>query len=156
MGNQYANDTKKELYTISKPLLDKYHSHLQDAQILYIWRENEKKDKGNIIYGDVRRTNDIMKHFTGADFLISVYRYGWDKYLVPEKKVAYMDHFLSHCKVALDKDGFRKEDKFGDPIWQLIPPDASCFYDVATRHGAYSEELEVLWRIARTPTKAEE
>lgn len=151
MSNTYTPDRNNEVKAVADPLIAQYHSHLIDANIVYIFRDNEKQSKGIKIHGEAKKSGEYENFFTGAHFIISVYRYGWDNFynVDQQKKVALVDHLLSHCKQAIDKDGFPKVDNYGDPVWQFVKPDANVFFDVIQRHGAWNEETEAIFRIAK-------
>lgn len=146
MPCEYAKDEKDELHLMAKPLIEQYHTTLKDANILFLFRVTEKKYKKTIVQGEAKKAGDVIKYLTGADFIISVHSYGWHTYLTPEKRVALMDHLLSHCRQADDKEGMLRFDKFGDPVWECVKPEANFFLEVIRRHGPWNDAAEAIFQ----------
>ena len=155
MPNDYSPDRNNDLKSVADPLIEKYHSHLTNCNIYYLFRDTEKKEKGEIVYGEAKRAGEFENFFTGSDFIIAVYRYGWDRYMDSQQHIALMDHLLSHCRQAKDKLDSWKFDKYGNPVWVFQKPDAKMFFDVIQRHGAWNEQTERVFQIAKKHECAE-
>lgn len=73
---------------------------------------------------------------TGYDLLVVINRHAWG-YLSPEKRIALVDHELSHFERIDDSQGNVKS-------WGLLDHDVEEFIGVVKRHGLWREEVQDL------------
>jgi hypothetical protein len=148
---------------ITKPnaawsVLDKaldWHDDLHDARIGLAWRKALKPDvDGHIVLGRCVKVSDLHKEFFNFDFIIVLNREYWDEF-EDDKRLALMDHELSHAAATMDDlTGEQKEDERGHPVWRSRKHDLEEFRDVVKRHGLYKDDLIKFAEAIRNAKKA--
>ena len=129
-----------------------------EAKIALAWRLALKPDQdGLLILGKCVKVSDLNKEFADFDFIILLNRDVWnDIQFTREKKLALLDHELSHAGPAEDSEtGEQKMDSRGRLIWRLKRHEIEEFSGVVARHGTYKRDLErfaeVLLRKQKSP-----
>jgi hypothetical protein len=120
-----------EVKNIANKLIDKYHSHLREARIIYLFRDKPIKSKGKELYGKASKVSSKYNAFTGADFIIEITE---QAFLSMEHKtqVALIDHQLSHC--FIDIEGHRS----------ILSHDFEGFNSILKRHGFWHSDLQMM------------
>lgn len=135
------------------------HAHLQEANIGYVFRDDELRRHGKVIGAEailVERILQSDKRYSRIvkwaflrvlqaselpDFLILVDRNIWAG-MEPEAKLALIDHELSHCWYQTEEDGetqkFRKD---GSPLWAIRGHDLEEFCGVVARNGLWNPDV---------------
>jgi len=137
------------------------HEHLRDAQIGYIFRDDEITRRGKVVeaeailverilqsekrYGRIVRWAilRVLPQFgeTPPDFIVLIDRNIWEG-LQLEERVALIDHELSHCWYATEDDGVtQKFHMDGSPWWAIRGHDVEEFCGVVERNGLWKEDL---------------
>ncbi|MFA5132705.1 MAG: putative metallopeptidase [Candidatus Paceibacterota bacterium] len=133
---------------IAKRLIPKFHTHLVNARIAYLFKNKEIKKGGKIVIATAGKCspkeNALAKYNNGMsdvdvegfDFLLIVSYPVWQT-LTDAQKLAVIDHELSHMLVQTDD-----ESEDGDTKYTIIEHDVQEFCSVIERHGLYMKDLE--------------
>jgi hypothetical protein len=140
------------------------HSHLRDATIGYLFRDDELTRHGKVTVAEAilverilpsdKRWSRLVKwsiqhHVlhtaTLPDFLVLIDRHLWAGFDA-EQKLALVDHELMHASQANDENGSPKFHKDGRPVWSIRGHDVEEFAGTVERHGLWNEELVVFAR----------
>lgn len=115
---------------IGRALVRALHPHLENAEIGYLYRETIKT-RGAVVWAQASKVGGKLRHFSHLDFLIEV---NWTKWnlLKPPRRVALMDHELTHCGIEETKDGEK---------YVLVPHDIEEFDSIARRWGVWRPQL---------------
>ena len=125
-----------EVEPVAKELIYKFHPHLREANIQYMFRTGKWNKNERPVVGDVKLISPYYNVLTGYDFgIILNYEY-WCSLTRPSQHQAILDHLLSFCYFTEDKDGNMK--------WKKIVPSIHEFPEVIARNGAYNEEVAEL------------
>lgn len=135
------------------------HSHLQDATIGYMFRDDELTRHGKVtvaeaillerlLPSDKRWSrfvkwsirHHVLKTAMLPDFLVLIDRNLWEGFDAGQK-LALVDHELLHCSQAKDEDGSDKFHKDGRPVWSVRGHDVEAFGGEVTRNGLWNEDL---------------
>lgn len=151
----------EEAERIGRRLIDSIdpHAHLRDAEISYVFRDDELRRQGKVIAADCilvarilqsdKRWSRLVKwallritsRISLPDFLVLIDRNIWEGMSIAEK-VALMDHELSHAWFQTEEDGeTQKFKKDGSPLWAIKGHDIEEFRGVVGRNGLWSPEL---------------
>ena len=115
---------------------------LKDAQIGFLWWYNVRRTADGLLsLGKPKKVGEAEKEFGDLDFLIFVNYTAWEA-MDDAKRRALLDHELTHCDVAKDKDGEVKTDAKGRTCWRVRKHDLEEFHDVYERRGAWTANLE--------------
>lgn len=123
---------------VAKGLINSVPEHydLKGVKIAYLFTDKKQKDGGigKITWAYVRPTNKELRAHddTIPWFVMVVNEYVWQE-LDEKQKKALVDHELCHCKIRVNKEGFRS------PVTKQH--DYSDFSGVLARHGAWSPTL---------------
>jgi hypothetical protein len=132
MGIKY--EIAKDVQNLAETLIAKYHPHLVDANIAYIFKTDTWKKNGKTILGSAHRCSEKEKLLHGYDFIITLNHFVWATVDV-KTKMAILDHELCHCGWNDDEAKFI-----------LVPHDLEDFVDVVRRHGLYMPDVEAMGR----------
>ena len=110
-------------------LIEKYHPHLLDAGIGFIFRDKAVMSGGRRVLGEASLISAKMQTQIDLDFLIWIAKDAWDE-STEEFRIALIDHELCHC-VVNDRGGFT-----------TCPHDVQEFEAIIERHGIYNSSLE--------------
>lgn len=128
-------DPADDVEEVAHELIPKYHSHLANAEIAYLFYNKEIKRKGKRIAGTAETCGKKVKALCDKDFVITISYPVW-KDLEDEQRLALVDHELEHCLVTEKEDGSMK--------CSTIPHDMEEFNAIISRHGLYHAGLEML------------
>lgn len=124
---------------IAKKLIPKYHSHLVNAKIAYLFKSKSIKSKGVEVAATAEKISKKHQALSGYHFLITTAFPTW-KDLSDKQKLAVVDHELEHCFVEDD-------DKTGETKYSILPHDVEEFGLIIKRHGLYTTNLVRIGRV---------
>lgn len=131
-----------QLGHLAKPLIANHHQHLLNTRVEWVFRDTAGKQNGKTVMGRTRIIKGLaaMIATPGAQtsedndfFLIEIAADVWDV-LSPDRRMALLDHELSHCFVEIADAGEIK--------LRLAPHDIEEFRGVVARHGDWLEDIE--------------
>lgn len=141
MATKYtpAPDVKK----IAEELIPKYHHHLENIRIEYVMADKAPKHGGKEVWGYVRKISSLPAYLaaepsdqkdgqTESFFVMVISEPVWVN-LMPDKRIALVDHELCHCGVEVDDEGNSK--------LILIPHDLEDFTSIVRRYGLWREDV---------------
>ncbi len=143
-----------EVAKIADNLIKDHHRHLVDngyVRIEYVFRGECATSMGRDIWGKARKVTGlnafIAREETGEMDLAEpepffVIEIAWDIWttLTGRQKVALVDHELSHCQMAENKDG--------DMVPALTGHDLEEFTEIVRRHGLWNKGTEHFAKVA--------
>ena len=132
-------DPAEEVEKIAKKLLPKYHSHLVNAKIAYLFINKAMKSKGVEVVATAAKISKKQHALCGYHFLITTAYPTWNE-LSDKQKLAVVDHELEHCFVEDDE-------KTGEPKYSILPHDVEEFGSIIKRHGLYTTNLVRIGRV---------
>ncbi|MFW6328198.1 MAG: putative metallopeptidase [Bacteroidota bacterium] len=124
-----------EVREIAQKLINSCHSHLVNAKIKYLYRDPAPRSKGKIVMGRATKVSGKYKAVSGYDFIIEISKIHFVN-MDQEKKLALVDHELSHCWME-------------DGKCTTIAHDFEGFNSVLKRHGFWAGDLEVMGKTAK-------
>lgn len=132
-------DPAEEVEKIAKKLIPKYHSHLANCKIAYLFKNKKMKSKGREVVATAEKISKKQHALSGYHFLITTSYPTW-KDLSDKQRLAVVDHELEHCFVEDD-------DKTGEPKYSILPHDVEEFGAIIKRHGLYTTNLVRIGRV---------
>jgi hypothetical protein len=132
-------DPAEEVEKIAKKLIPKYHSHLANCKIAYLFKNKKIKSKGREVVATAEKISKKQHALSGYHFLITTSYPTW-KELSDKQRLAVVDHELEHCFVEDD-------DKTGEPKYSILPHDVEEFGSIIKRHGLYTTNLVRIGRV---------
>jgi hypothetical protein len=122
-----------EVETIARKLIEKYHGHLTNAKIIYLFRTGNWSTRHRETWGQVKKITGETKLLTGEDFRFILHKEVWEQ-LNEKDREAYIDHYLeSMCE---------EEDSLGNPKYFIQGPDFVGFLANIKRFGLWNPELK--------------
>lgn len=139
------DDNKKftpadEAQKLASPLIEKHHSHLVNAKILFVFKEGTWNKGGKPCSGEVKCLSPLMATISELDFCIILNHKYW-AVLDEHFRTILVDHLLSCCNF--------KEGKDGELTWCKVAPPTLEFPQVVERYGSYNEDLKEMERSMR-------
>jgi hypothetical protein len=139
------DDNKKftpadEAQKLASPLIEKHHSHLVNAKILFVFKEGTWNKGGKPCSGEVKCLSPLMATIAELDFCIILNHKYW-AVLDEHFRTILVDHLLSCCNF--------KEGKDGELTWCKVAPPTLEFPQVVERYGSYNEDLKEMERSMR-------
>ena len=124
-----------EVIDVMRDVLNEYHAHLRNANIVCLFTSKPKKRSGKIRIASCEAVNETYNYLTEADFIITVFDKAWERLADKEKRYV-LDHELCHAFVG--------ENKNGEPVYKVIPHDLEEFNELVERYGLMQRELAPL------------
>lgn len=115
---------------IGRVLIRAIHEHLVNAKIGYLYREKIER-RGQLVWAQVSKAGGKLAYFSDLDFLVEVNWTQWNA-LDPARRVALMDHELTHCE--------RHETDAGEK-YVIAPHDLEEFNSIARRWGSWRPQI---------------
>lgn len=139
------DDNKKftsadEAQKLASSLIEKHHSHLVNAKILFVFKEGTWNKGGKPCSGEVKCLSPLMATIAELDFCIILNHKYW-AVLDEHFRTILVDHLLSCCNF--------KEGKDGELTWCKVAPPTLEFPQVVERYGSYNEDLKEMERSMR-------
>ena len=132
-----------QIAPLAKNLIGNHHPHLHNIRIEYVFREKAASKGGRTVLGTARLVRGLTAMFatpgaTDTDdndfFVIELAEDTW-ALLSNDRRLALLDHELSHCQVAMDPNS-------GEVKLSIRPHDVEEFSGVLARHGLWKEDVE--------------
>jgi hypothetical protein len=114
---------------IANALIGAFHTHLVNARIEYLFRENLER-RGRVRLGVASRAAGKLSYLAEVDFVIEFNWTYWAK-LTPPQRIALVDHELCHC--SRDDDG----------NWTMRSHDVEEFSEIVSRWGLWTPDLRI-------------
>ena len=133
-------EKSQEVASIAQRLIGQCHSHLVEANILYLFRKGPWKVKRSVRLGNANKCTGKEKYLIDHDFIIMI---NWELWatLNLQQKEALVDHELLHCCQG-------EPDENGDPTWYVRDHTFSGFPEEVRRHGLWSTDLMLFKKAA--------
>lgn len=130
VANAAFTDATLECGEIGESLISRYHPHLTQAKIRYIFdlREDIQVKNGKSVIATARKATGLLNLFSGADFLIVIHGNTWSEKLTEQQQIAVIDHELCHC---------RRE----EAMWTLVGHDIEEFGCIVERYGFWRPDV---------------
>ncbi len=119
---------------IADALIPKLHDELHGARIAYLFRE-KMTGRDTIILGKAKKAGADLVHLGNVDFVIEFNFEAWLS-LVPNAKVALVDHELCHCG---------KDAESG--AWVMVRHDVEEFAAIVKRWGLWTADLVTFGKV---------
>lgn len=121
---------------IGKVLIGELHSHLANAKIRWIFRQNMGRGEVTKL-ATMRKMGAKMRFLSEIDFVCDV---NWSAYrlLSPEQKIALVDHELMHAGRDMERQAF-----------VMVPHDVEEFEAIIYRHGLWKADLRPMARTMK-------
>jgi len=119
----------QEVIDIAEELISNYHSHLEGANIGFLFRDEPIVSMGKIVMGQASKFPVKMQPYVSLDFLIWIAEESWHQ-LGYTQKLALIDHELCHCAYNEDKD-----------TWTMRKHDVEEFNEIIERYGFWKRDL---------------
>lgn len=136
-------------------LIAKYHPHLADAKILYLFTDQKRKKCDRVKVGSAAKMNAMQRFLassmesveSGPDFILLFDKNWWEVVEEPQQR-ALVDHELMHCSVSVKsglswirlEDGEDKGD-YSEWRWSMRGHDVEEFKAVIERHGWWKSDI---------------
>lgn len=135
-------DPAESVAEIAKELIPKYHPHLVNSEIAYVFKNKEIKKGGKVVLATAEKCSPKVKFLSGGkEFVITVSFPSWQS-LTDKQKRAVVDHELMHCLVDDD-------DESGEKKLIILPHDVEEFYSIIERNNLWKEDLVALGRVVK-------
>lgn len=122
------SEASPELLRLAQELITKYHPHLLEARVGFVFRETAQRTNGKEVLGAAQKmTEKLQVAGLDLDFIIWVSAADWTKMTIIQKQ-ALLDHELCHC---LYEDGEAR----------IRPHDFEEFKEVIERWGLWHSSL---------------
>jgi hypothetical protein len=154
-----------EVRALAQDLIREHHTHLLDANLLYVFTDQKRKRCDRVRLGSAAKMNALQRFLAsgmdsvedGPDFVILIGAFEWGT-LGKDARNALVDHELSHCalfvkeapEVRGDPATWRRikptesRDDFDDWRWGMRGHDLEEFADVIRRHGFWRHDPQEL------------
>ena len=131
-------------YILLRDIRSEQHFETSKAKIALAWQKGIKPDiDGHVLLGKCVKATDLQRELIDLDFVILLNREIWeDPGFGDSRRLALLDHELSHAARATDADGDPQIDMKGRPVWRTRKHDIEEFQGVVERHGCYKRDLE--------------
>lgn len=124
-----------EVAKVARELIEKHHTHLAEARILYLFREGKWSSQDRTTWGKAYKVSERDKFIHEYDFLLVINDEVWQSLDAPSR-TALVDHELAHCGQKLNGN------------WYIIGHDLEDFAAVVRRNGLWNENVKRYLRAA--------
>ncbi len=134
-----------EPYKLLDELRKAHHESIKDANILLAYRKGWKSNvDGHLILGKCIKASELQRELVEWDYVILLNFEVWNSSEFDKnKKMALLDHELSHTGQALDREGEPKVDAKGRKVWRIVKHEIEEFVGVIQRNGCYKRDLQL-------------
>jgi len=112
-------------------VIPKWHPHLADANIGYVFRD-QMKSRGREIWAKIRKASPIEKMLKGWHLVMIISEPVWEAKDKSMRKYI-LDHELCHVGVEWNTKGER--------VFRMKPHDIEEFVKVVERHGLIKDDV---------------
>lgn len=121
---KFTIDTTDKIKKVFEDVLDEYFKRLKVLKFVYVWRDTEKFDDGQLIIAEVCKLSNRDRDLWGYDVRVEVDENHWAKVSKEERRrIAY--HELLHPKLEYEVD---KESGDETDDVKLDAEDRVCFH----------------------------
>jgi len=158
---KFTIDETGKIKKVFEAVLEEYFEKLKILKFVYVWRDSEKFNDGQLIVAEVFKLSNKDRDLWGYDVRIEVFEDYWTKLDKEEKRrLAY--HELTHVELEYDVDKESGEDT--DDV-KIDSEDRICFHMVdhdlvikrfrkeLKKFGLSGEEEEILDFLKRIDKK---
>ena len=135
-----APETEDGPSAIASQLIPKYHKHLEDASICYIFKAEASKRARHVTLGMASTVAKRLQAIVDFDFIIEIAHDEWEHMDVLQR-TALVDHELCHCGVYVDQEG--------ETHWTMNEHDLEEFTAIVKRYGLWKQDLQTF--VASVP-----
>ena len=139
MAAEYIPATDSVL-EIAEGLVETFHPHLTDAQIVYLFRVDAATYRGRPLMIKARKCTALDRHLYRSDFVVIISLDYWNA-ATEETRCAMLDHALAHfwgeSKMAKEVDEVGNLVEYENWKWHKLPADVEEFSKVFARHGPW-------------------
>lgn len=122
------SEASPEVLHIAQDLISKYHRHLLETNICFVFREEAQKNKGHMVLGHCEKISPKLQVFQDYEFLIWLSEEDYERMTV-EERTALIDHELCHIQQ-------------GESGLTVIGHDFEEFYEIIQRYGFWDQRLK--------------
>jgi len=135
-----------EAQAIAQSLIPEYHPHLERAQIIYLFTNQERKTAGKVVLGTAQKLGTLLKYFSsgeagdleeGYDFCMLLSQEQWSVCSAAQRR-ALVDHELSHMAERVTVNRLTQE---VTRRWAIQGHDVEEFRGVIERHGLWRSDV---------------
>lgn len=119
--------------TLGEELIPKYHPHLSEATIVYVFIE-KMKSKGRDTLGKMKAASAMEDYFGDVDYVMIINDARWGGLSV-DQKIALVDHELCHAVRKI-------HEKTGEASFSVRGHDVEEFREIVARRGLWEPSLE--------------
>ncbi len=116
---------------IANVLIPILHKELHLARIAYLFRE-KSNTRGETVLGKAKLAGPDLRYLGEVDYVIEINFEAW-LVLVPQARLALVDHELAHCA--------KHENADGETSWIILPHDVEEFASIVKRWGLWQPNL---------------
>ena len=120
-------EASAEVIYTAQDLVRRYHPHLREARIGFVFRSEAQVSKGRMTLGKCSKVSDKMHPVLDLDFLIWLAKDEYEK-MPAERRAALIDHELTH--ITMGNSGLTLRDH-----------DVEEFYTIIERYGLWTTDL---------------
>lgn len=140
-----------QVATVAQRAIAKWHPHLADVRIEYVFRDPAAKTKGKVVLGKARKLsglNSALVTLLNPDwggeepedfFVMEIARPAWDA-MDTDQRLALVDHELCHFTVEVDDEG--------QAVLKILGHDLEAFNAEVERHGLWKRDIEDFLKAA--------
>lgn len=145
-------------YELLAEIRAEHHFDCAEARIALAWRKGLKPNvDGHLLLGKCVKLSDLQREMVPYDYVIVLNKEVWeDPEFGREKKLALLDHEMSHTAPALDAEGEKVRDTKGRLCWRIRGHDIEEFEEIVARHGCYKRDLQRFAEALRKRREAQE
>ena len=129
MNSEWIKAPESVLH-LAQELIEKYHEHLQGANIGFVFRETADRSGDKLVLGKAAKVSPRDKVFNNLDFVIWLAQDWWRGILTDVQRQALLDHELCHC--VFDEE---------TETYKLRGHDIEEFREIVERYGLWSDDL---------------
>lgn len=120
-----------DVQDLANEVIREHHPHLQDADILFLFREKASKRNGKLQAGKASKMSSKEKAIAGREYDFKI-ELAFDLWTLQNDawRRALIDHELCHCG-GNSLDG-----------WELLAHDLEEFAAIVERHGLWNQDVE--------------
>jgi hypothetical protein len=131
-----------EVEELAWTVIKRWHPHLRDARIRYLWREGaEWRAAGKTVLAKATKLGAQAGYLSGDfDATVIVDTARWAE-LNAEQRTALIDHELLHLRQVEDATGALVVQPSGRPVLRVVGHEVEAFVEEIQRHGLWHAEL---------------
>lgn len=150
-------EVANEVRLIAQSLISQHHTHLAEADILYVFTDQKRKKCDRVKIGSAGKLNALQRFLAsgldgvdqGPDFIILIDSVFW-RAASKQQREALVDHELCHCALYVNNHrpavfvrwtpDMDPPEEFADQRWGVRGHDIEEFGEVLFRHGFWKPD----------------